>query len=105
MAALAWHCLGFDPGCPRKKALKALSDLRTRGPMSHSEILRSAHLKKEERDLMLERLAAEDLIRVDGKTVTATTFDEFVAALHTRPELPEADNFRALVADEGKAGS
>ena len=97
VAALAWHCLGFDPGCPRKKALKALRDLRRKGSMSPSEILRSAHLKKDERDLMLKRLLAEDLIQVEGKTVTAATFDEFVDALHARAELPQADNFRALV--------
>jgi hypothetical protein len=72
--------------------------------MSRSEILRSAHLKKGERDMMLERFAAEDLVRVDGKTVTATTFAEFVAAIHSRPALPEADNYRTLV-DEGSRGS
>ncbi len=100
VALLSWHCLGFDPGCPREKALKALRDLRTKGPMSRSDVLRYAHLKdKEQRDLLLERLAAEDLIRVDGKMVTATTFVEFVAALHTRPGLPEADNFRELISD------
>jgi hypothetical protein len=69
VAALAWHCLGFDPGCPRKKALKALRDLRAKGPMSRSEVLRSAHLNKEERDITLEAFAAEDLVRVEGNTV------------------------------------
>jgi hypothetical protein len=105
VAALAWHVLGFDPGCPRTKALKALKDLRTKGPMSRSEVLINARLKKVERDLMLERFAGEDLVRVDGKTVTATTFAEFVAAIHSRPALPEADNYRALVAEGGKASA
>lgn len=97
VAALAWHGLGFNPGCPRQKALKALKDLRTKGPLSRSEVLVGARLNKAERDLLLERLVAEDLVRVDGKTVTATTFLEFVAALHTRPGLPEADDYRKLV--------
>jgi hypothetical protein len=102
VAALAWHCPGFDPGCPREKALKALKDLRRKGAMSRSDVLRGARLNKEERDLLLERLAAEDLVRVEGKTVTALTCAEFVAALHARPELPHAANFRALVDGEGK---
>ena len=88
IAAFAWHGIGFDPGCTRQKALKIIKQLRSKGPMTSCEILRSAHLKKEERDLLLERLSAEDLILVEEKTVRATTFAEFVAALHNRPTLP-----------------
>jgi hypothetical protein len=91
VAALAWHGLGFDPGCPREKAVKVLRDLRTNGPLSRSEIRRKHHLEsKQQRDIVLERLAAEDLVRIDGQTVTAATFEEFVTALYSRPGLPEA---------------
>jgi hypothetical protein len=91
VAALAWHCLGFDPGCPREKAVKVLRDLRTNGPLSRNEIRRKHHLEsKQQRDIVLERLAAEDLVRIDGQTVTAATFEEFVTALYSRPGLPEA---------------
>ena len=104
VAALAWHCLGFDPGCPRDKAMKVLQDLRTKGPMSSSDVLRYGHLKdKEQRNVLVKCLTAEDLIRIDGTTVTATTFAEFVDALHSRPELPQAPDHRDLVADNDGA--
>jgi hypothetical protein len=104
VAALAWHCLGFDPGCPRDKAMKVLRDLRTKGPMSSSDILRYGHLKdKEQRNVLVKCLTAEGLIRIDGTTVTATTFAEFVDALHSRPELPQAPDHRDLVADNDGA--
>jgi hypothetical protein len=90
VAALAWHALGFDPGCPREKAVKVLGDLRTNGPLSRNEIRRKHHLEsKQQRDIVLQRLAAEDLVRIDGQTVTAATFEEFVTALYSRPGLPE----------------
>jgi hypothetical protein len=93
VAALAWHALGFDPGCPREKAVKVLGDLRTNGPLSRNEIRRKHHLEsKQQRDIVLQRLAAEDLVRIEGQTVTAATFAEFVTALYSRPGLPEASD-------------
>jgi hypothetical protein len=78
-------------GCPREKAVKVLGDLRTNGPLSRSEIRRKHHLEsKQQRDIVLERLAAEDLVRINGQTVTAATFEEFVTALYSHPGLPEA---------------
>ena len=69
VAALAWHALGFDPGCPREKAVKVLGDLRSNGPLSRNEIRRKHHLEsKQQRDIVLERLASEDLVRIDGQT-------------------------------------
>jgi hypothetical protein len=104
VAALAWHGFGFDPGCPREKAVKVLHGLRTRGPMTRNEILRSYHLGgKEQRDILLERLASEDLVRIDHKTVTAASFEEFVCALHSRPELPGAASFRKAADGENQA--
>lgn len=104
VAALAWHCLGCDAGCPREKAVKVLRGLRSIGPMSRNDIRRNYHLEsKSQRDILLERLAAEDHVRIDGQTVTAASFKEFVSALHTRSELPEAANFRKAADGEDQA--
>lgn len=85
VAALAWHVFGFDPGCPREKALKVLRGIQSAGSMTMNEIRRNFHLdSKEQRDLLLERLAAENLIRINGRTVTSTTFEGFVKALQAR---------------------
>ena len=95
VAALAWHCLGFDPGCPREKAVKVLRFIREKGSVRKTDLLlaKGCRVDASARDVLLERIAAEDLIRVDGKTITATSFEKFVAALHSRAELPDADSF------------
>jgi len=103
VAALAWHCLGFDPGCPREKALKVLNHIREKGSVKKTDLLlaKGCRVDAATRDVLLERLAAEDLIRVEGKTVTAASFEEFVTALHSRPGLPEAASFdEAIKQDE-----
>ncbi|MGB6220925.1 hypothetical protein [Haloferula sp.] len=99
MAALAWHCLGFDTGCPREKALKVLSYIREKGSVKKSDLLlaKGSRVDAATRDILLERLAAEDLIRVEGKTVTATSFEDFVMALHSRPALPDSASFRSCL--------
>ncbi len=51
-------------------------------------MLTEARLTKQQRDIIAERFAAEDLVRIDGKQVAATTFEEFVAALYDRREFP-----------------
>ena len=107
IAGLAWHGIGFDLGCPQKKALKVLGSIRGKGPMRLTELLftKGARIDAATRDTLLERLVSEDLVRVEGKTVIAATCAEFVAALHSRPELPEADNYRELVDEDGKASA
>lgn len=98
VAALAWHCLGFDPGCPREKALGVLNHIREKGSARKANLLlaKGCRVNAKTRDILLDRLAAENLIRVEGATVTAASFGEFVAALHSRPALPEADSFDLL---------
>ena len=106
VAALAWHGLGFDPGCSRDVALKVLGLLREKGPMTLRDLQRNARLQSVEvRDALLERLAGEDLVRVEAKTVTAATCAEFVQALHDRLEFPPPANCWAAAAggDEDKA--
>jgi len=44
------------------------------------------------------RLIVEDLVRVEGKTITATSYAEFVESLHRRKALPEPANHWATVA-------
>jgi hypothetical protein len=98
LAGLAWHGLGIDAGCSREKVLKALDCLRTGEPMTRSELRGGARLEKRERDLLVECFAAEDLVRIDGKTVTATTYEEFVDSLHRRKAFPEPRNHWVKVA-------
>ena len=87
VASLAYHCLGFDPGCPRHKALALLRHLRDKGPLTRRELQRSVQsLTATERDKVLTRLAAEGLVKMDDKKVTAVPVAEFVQALHARLE-------------------
>ena len=89
---LVWAKQG--PGC---KALKVLRHIQEKGSVAKSDLLlaKGSRVDATTRDVLLERLAAEDLIRVEGKTVTATSFSEFVKALHARPELPNPETYRA----------
>lgn len=97
VTGLAWHGLGFDTGAPRAKAVKLLKYLRDKGAMTKSDLMRGAHLTKDQRDVLLERFAAEDLVRVDGKFVIATTYPEFVEALYAREAFPEPGNYWAEI--------
>lgn len=94
---LSWHGLGLDLSTEaeplRSEALRLLEFLRKHGPISKSGILQRRHLKKRQRDLLLEALEAEDLVRTDGTTVSATTYAEFVKELHGREEFPRPGNY------------
>ena len=105
IAGLAWHGLGIDAGCPHPTTVRVLEYLRLREPMTMSELARGAHLAKKERDLLVERLRAEDLIRVEGKIVTATSYAEFVESLHQRKEFPEPQNHWAKVSKKAQAAA
>lgn len=95
MAGLAWHCLGFDPGCTRQEASRVLEYLRVNGPMSSSDLLRKAHLTKELRDVLVKRLAEQDLVEIDGKIIRAMGYEEFVERLYARKEFLEPENYWA----------
>lgn len=103
VAGLAWHGLGFDAGCPHAEVVRVLEYLRTREPMTKSELMRGAHLKKEKRDALLERLEAEGLVRIEGKTVKATSYVEFVQDLYSRKEFPPPVNHWEKVAEKQNA--
>jgi hypothetical protein len=65
--------------------------------MSKSELLKGAHLKKEERDKILRVLEKEGLVRIEDKTISANSFENFTAALHARHNLTPPKNFWATV--------
>ena len=103
VAGLAWHVLGFDPGCPRAEALRVLAYLREKRTMTMAELRRNAHLSKELRDTLVDRFAAEGLAEVDGKDVTAVGYHEFVTGLYGRDELPPPIDLQEHLAELGKA--
>jgi hypothetical protein len=87
IASLAYHCLGFDPGCPRNKVLALMRLLRDKGPLTRRDLQRGVQsFTATELNKALTRLAAEGLVEVNGKEVTAVPLAEFVEALHARPE-------------------
>lgn len=87
IASLAYHCLGFDPGCPRHKALALMRLLRDKGPLDRRDLQRGVQsFTAAGLDKVLARLAAEGLVELHGKKVSAVPVAEFVEALHTRPE-------------------
>ena len=105
VAGLAWHGLGIDAAFPQQEIARVLNYLRTRKPMTLSKLLSGAHLEKVDRNLLVECLSAEDLIRVDGKIVTATSYAEFVERLYERKTFPEPVNHWAEVASKGSAAA
>ena len=80
---------------PASKDVEVLDYLREKESMTLSDLLRGAHQKKVERDVLVERFAVENLVRVDGKTVTSTSYSEFVAALYAKKDLPAPVDLRA----------
>ena len=60
--------------------------------MTTSELLKNFHMKKYERDPLLQQLAEENLLRVEGSEGVATTYGEFVAGLYRRDEFPPVVN-------------
>lgn len=95
-AGLSWFGLGLHlgPVCEllREKAVKILKRLRSKGAMTTSEMLKNFHLKKQERDTLLQQLAGENLLRMEGGEVYATTYGEFVEGLYRREEFPPVVN-------------
>ena len=101
IVGLSWHSpdLHLAPECEslRGEAFKPLRHLRRKGPTSKGAILQNCHLKKAQRDVILECLEAENLVHVEGSNVSATTYPDFVRALYGRAELPPVTNHWAKV--------
>ncbi len=90
VASLAYHGLGFPTGQAPRAILEVLSHLREAGSLSRRDLLRKYPvLKSESRDRLLARLAAEGLIALGPRQITAVPLADFIRALHQRPEFPE----------------
>ncbi len=90
VAALAYHALGFETGCPHNEFLPLLRHIREKEAITRRDLLRKVPAySAADRDKVLERLAAEGRVELDGRTVAAVPLADFVRGLHTRPEFPE----------------
>ena len=89
IAGLAWYSLGFELGCSLKQARKLLKKLRKDGTMTLRDIQRSVGFKSANaRDDVLQRLAGEGLIALEGKNVIAVSYPEFIRGLYTSSDFP-----------------
>ena len=103
VAGLAWHGLGIDTVCPRGEFLRVPRYLRRKGPMTRSDLRRHAKVADSRtRDMLVERFEAEGLARVEGKTIKATTYVEFVETLYARKGLPHPVNHWARLGGKGR---
>ena len=92
IVALAYHGLGFNPGCERPDALDILNEVRKTGSCTRRELQRKVReFKAEELDTVLTRLACEGLVRPESRKVTAVTPADFVKTLPTRTGLAEPE--------------
>jgi CRP-like cAMP-binding protein len=92
VASLAYHRIGDQAGCTRKEALKLMRRIRDKGTVRRRDLQRTfENFSAERLNQVLERLAAEDLLQLDGLHVTAVSLADFVRALHARPEFHEAE--------------
>jgi hypothetical protein len=92
IVGLAYHGLGFDPGCTRSDTLDNLREVRKNGSCTRRELQRKLrNFNAAELDTVLTGLACEGLVRPEEKKVTAVAPADFVATLHTRPELAEPE--------------
>jgi len=88
VAALAWHAVGFDAGCPLPEVRELLGKLRESGPWTRRDTQRKGRFSSaEERDGVLERLRAEGLVQAEGNMVNAVSLPDFIRTLDARPAL------------------
>ena len=92
VAGLAYHGLGIGPWNQHGALVEVLQHLRQAGPISRRDLQRRFPvLKAKNRDALLGQLAAEGLVHLEAKMITAVPLAEFVRALHARKEFPEPD--------------
>jgi len=98
VASHLWFGVGLMPGEERvemqKKAARLLYRLRREGPATKTDLLKNFHLFAPERDLLLEELAGQGLLRLDGPTVAATSYREYVEVLYASEEFPAVESQR-----------
>jgi len=90
VAGLAYHGLGIGPWNQHGALVEVLQHLRQAGPISRRDLQRKFPvLKAKNRDALLGQLAAEGLVQLAPRLVTAVPLPEFVRVLHARKEFPE----------------
>lgn len=88
--SLAYHGHGFDTGCPRGEAVKVLGYIREKEDVSRRDLQRRFEFfTAEVRDEVLERLAAEGLLELNGRQVAAVPLTGFIRSLPSRAGLTE----------------
>ncbi|MEI7912957.1 MAG: hypothetical protein WCK77_25330 [Verrucomicrobiota bacterium] len=90
--SLAYHGHGFDACCPRGEAMKVLSYIREKGEVSRRDLQRRfVCFTADERDEVLESLAAEGLLELDARRVRAVPLAGFIGSLSSRACLGEPE--------------
>ena len=90
VAGLAYHGLGIGPWNQHGALVEVLQHLRQAGPISRRDFQRKVRVRKGDgRDALLGQLAAEGLVYLEAKMITAVSLADFVRALHARAEFPE----------------
>jgi hypothetical protein len=96
MASHIWFGVGLLPGeeqeALRAKAARLLRRLRQNGPVTKTELLKNLLRNKRDRDAVVEALTDRGLIRVEGDTVAATSYREFVEGLDASKEFPAVES-------------
>ncbi|MDQ8190228.1 hypothetical protein [Roseibacillus persicicus] len=102
--ALTWHRIGFPPTNIDADFNKVLTLLRKNKPLSPRDIQRKGRLSDASyRDRILARLESESLIKVEGKSVQATTFTDFTKALYQNPKFPAPPSCWQLLQQKQRA--
>ena len=88
--SLVYHGYGFEAGYPRDVLAGMLKFIRGKSPVAKRDVQRRFQsLDASRRDSLLEHLAAQGLVTLTDRTVTAVALADFVAALPSRPGLGE----------------
>ena len=88
--SLVYHGYGFEAGCPRDVLAGMLRFIRGKGSVAKRDVQRRFQsLDAARRDSLLEQLAAQGLVTLTDRTVTAVALADFVAALPSRPGFGE----------------
>jgi hypothetical protein len=88
--SLVYHGYGFEAGCPRDVLAGMLRFIRGKGSVAKRDVQRRFQsLDAARRDSLLEQLAAQGLVTLTGRSVTAVALADFVAALPSRPGFGE----------------
>lgn len=89
VSGLAYHGLALGPWNQHGALLEVLQHLRQAGPISRRDFQRKFRVLAKDRDALLGLLAAEGLVQLEPRLITAVPLAEFVRALHARTEFPE----------------